>query len=182
MLLAFCDLETTGLSREKHEIIQIAGLIWDSKTDEIVGTFNEYIKPNARIPNIITEITGISNVTVQNARKSWDVLPDFFAWYKSYNCDYIIGHNFKSFDAKFLEAQCARYGLFEKGIIMPPIIDTLQIARALKKAGKITTINEKQATLAEYFGIKYNAHNAIDDVECLVRIYRKMRMLDPKLI
>ena len=45
--------------------------------DLIVDTFHEYIKPNGNIPPIITQITGITNYTVMNARKSWDVLPDF---------------------------------------------------------------------------------------------------------
>ena len=77
MILAFCDLETTGTSREKHEIIEVAAVIWDSKEDKIIGEFNEYIKPNARIPSIITEITGITNSMVANSRKSWEVLPLF---------------------------------------------------------------------------------------------------------
>ena len=36
MKIAFCDLETTGLSRDKHEIIEIAGVIWDNVEDLIV--------------------------------------------------------------------------------------------------------------------------------------------------
>ena len=185
MKIAFCDLETTGLSREKHEIIEIAGVIWDNTEDLIVDTFHEYIKPNVRIPPIITQITGITNNTVMNARKSWDVLPEFYSWLKVHGVKIIAGHNFKSFDSKFLEAQVNRYKLNERYAIdlsAYEIMDTLTIARALNKAGKIKTIDCKQPTLAAYFNIQYVAHSAIEDVKALVGVYRAMRKLDSKLI
>lgn len=185
MRIAFCDLETTGFSREKHEIIEVAAVVWDNVTDEIIDTFHEYIKPNARIPQIITDVTGITNTMVLNARKSWDVLPDFFSWLKVNNITIIAGHNFKSFDSKFLEAQISRYKLDERFSIdfsKYEIVDTLTIARALNKAGKMTTIDCKQPTLAKHFKIEYKTHSAIEDVKALVKIYREMRKLDTKLI
>lgn len=183
MILAICDIETTGLSREKHEIIEIAGVIWDSVNDEILETFTQYIKPNSRIPSIITSLTGISDAMVANAPKVWDVLPNFFAFLRAHRVERIIGHNFIVFDLKFIEAQIARYKLNEQyDIYIPPVIDTLAIARDLNKRGLITTANNKQETLAAYFGIVYDAHSAHADVEALLQIYKKMRRLDPKLI
>lgn len=185
MRIAFCDLETTGLSREKHEIIEIAGVIWDNVTDEIIDTFHSYIKPNARIPELITNLTGITNATVAQAEKSWNVLPDYYSWLKLNKVDAIAGHNFKSFDSHFLETQVERYKLKETYGEIPmdyEIIDTLTIARNLKKMGKINPIDCKQTTLAQYFHIEYNAHAALNDVKALIQIYREMRKLDPKLI
>lgn len=183
MRLAFCDLETTGLSREHHEIIQIAGIIWDSQTDTVIDRFAEYIRPQANIPAIITQITGISNSTVFKASPSWDVLPQFYAFLKMNQVDYVVGHNFLSFDQKFLETQVTRYHLDKKfNIVFPPIIDTLKIARDLNKRGLIKTDNCKQETLAAYFKIDYIAHSATSDTEALLLIYKKMRALDPKLI
>lgn len=183
MILAFCDLETTGLSREHHEIIQIAGVIWDSKTDTVIERFSEYIKPHSSIPPLITQITGISNKTVEKAAFSWDVLPQFYSFLKLNKVDYIIGHNFKSFDQKFLETQVTRYKLDVKyNIVFPEIIDTLTVARDLKKRGLINPPDCKQETLAKYFNIDYIAHSATSDTEALLLIYKKMRALDPKLI
>jgi DNA polymerase III epsilon subunit-like protein len=184
MILAFCDLETTGTSREKHEIIEVAAVIWDSKEDKIIGEFNEYIKPNARIPSIITEITGITNSMVANSRKSWEVLPEFYAWLKLNNVEKIVGHNFKAFDRHFLAAQVKRYELDVKfGInIDYDVIDTYHICARLNKEGRIKTVNSKQVTLAEYFGIEYNAHRAIEDVRALLQIYKKIRNIDLNLI
>jgi DNA polymerase III alpha subunit (gram-positive type) len=120
---------------------------------------------------------------VKNARKSWEVLPDFYAWIKANEGQYFVGHNFKSFDSKFLAAQIDRYNMASaEGMKEIPIIDTLQIARELNKSGKIKTADCKQETLARYFGIKYDAHEALNDVKALVQIYMKMRELDPHLM
>ena len=44
----------------------------------------------------------------------------------------------------------------------------------MNKRGIIRTQDNKQPTLAEYFGIKYVAHSAINDVTALKDIYFKM--------
>jgi DNA polymerase-3 subunit epsilon len=183
MRLIFCDLETTGLSREKHDIIEIAAVVWDNTNNAILDTFQEYIKPGSHIPAMITELTGISDYTVKGAQRSWEVLPRFYAWIKANEGQYFVGHNFKSFDSKFLAAQVDRYNItLAEGIKDIPIIDTLQIARELNKSGKIKTKNCQQTTLAEYFGIHYDAHEALNDVKALTQIYMKFRELDPKLM
>src|SRR6056297_2314193 len=76
----FFDLETTGFSRQWNEIIEVAAVLYDEETGEEVGEFHEYIKPKKSIPAKITEITGITNSTVYNARCEKDVLMDFFEW------------------------------------------------------------------------------------------------------
>jgi DNA polymerase III epsilon subunit-like protein len=44
----------------------------------------------------------------------------------------------------------------------------------MNKAGLIKTENNKQPTLAAYYGIQYEAHSAIEDVKALIKIYNKM--------
>lgn len=183
MRLVFCDLETTGLSREKHDIIEVAAVIWDNTSDSIIDTYQAYIKPSGSIPAIITQLTGISNFTVKDAKRAWEVLPDFYAWIVANGGQYFVGHNFKSFDSKFLAAQIDRYHMTTINSMKDmPIIDTLQIARDLNKSGKISTVDCKQPTLAQYFGIVYDAHEALNDVTALIQIYKKMRALDPRLM
>jgi DNA polymerase III epsilon subunit family exonuclease len=183
MRLIFCDLETTGLSREKHDIIEVAAVVWDNTTNTIIDTYKSYIKPGSHIPALITELTGISDFTVKDARRSWEVLPEFYAWIVANQGQYFVGHNFKSFDSKFLAAQVDRYNItLAEGIKNLPIIDTLQIARELNKNGKIKTTDCKQETLARYFGIQYDAHEALNDVKALTQIYMKFRELDPRLM
>jgi DNA polymerase III alpha subunit (gram-positive type) len=184
MKLAFCDIETTGFSREHHDIIELAAIIWDTVTDTIVDTFHEYIKPGHRIPAEITAVTGITNSQVANSRRSWDVLPDFYAWLKANKVDSFVGHNFKSFDKQFLVGQSKRYELDKKfGINFESIevIDTMTIARKLVKEGRISVENVKQPTLAAFYNIEYRAHSAIEDVKALIQIYKNFRKIDLNL-
>jgi DNA polymerase III epsilon subunit-like protein len=57
------------------------------------------------------------------------------------------------------------------------IIDTLKLARSLKKTGKLHSEDCKQTTLAQYFGINYEAHSAIEDTKALIKVYSKMQEL-----
>ncbi len=43
---AFCDIETTGLELDKHEIIEIATLIYDPIKDEVIEEWETKIKPS----------------------------------------------------------------------------------------------------------------------------------------
>lgn len=57
------DLETTGLSPENHEIIEI-GAIRVNRDSETHPSFQSLVKPKERVPRIITEMTGITQVMV----------------------------------------------------------------------------------------------------------------------
>lgn len=57
------DVETTGLSSEKHRIIEIS--ILDLRTGDIL--LHSYVNPECPIPPKITEITGITSEMVANA-------------------------------------------------------------------------------------------------------------------
>lgn len=73
----FMDIETTGFSREWDYIIEVAAILYDTEEKKILSEFHEYIKPGKRIPAKITEITGITDFMVSNARSEIDVLTDY---------------------------------------------------------------------------------------------------------
>lgn len=173
----FLDIETTGFSRQWDFILELAGIIYNDQTKEIVDMFHEYIKPGKNIPYKITELTGITNAQVAKCRNEKDVLMDFSEWVAVNHPNKIAGHNCKSFDLSFIREKDAKYhtGWNEEGI---EIIDTLALARQLNKAGKISTENCQQPTLAAYFGIEYEAHSAIEDVRALIKIYEAMQKLN----
>lgn len=166
------DLETTGFSREWDYILEVAGVLVDNETGEVLDKFHEYIKPPKRIPAKISELTGITDQKVKHCRTEREVVCDFAEWVYIARPDIIMGHNCKAFDLSFLRTKAERYGTiwYDKCAI----VDTLQMARDLAKKGKILTINQRQETLAEYFGIKYNAHSAIDDVMALIEIHKRL--------
>lgn len=169
--IVFVDLETTGFSREWDYIIEVAAILYDEETKKLLGEFHEYIRPGKRIPQKITEITGISEYMVKDCRTEREVLSDFFEWLLISKPERVVGHNYKSFDGSFLQTKADKYKLILKPM---EIIDTLQISRQLTKAGKLPVENHKQPTLAAYYGIVYQAHSAIEDVKALIQLYEKM--------
>jgi DNA polymerase III epsilon subunit-like protein len=82
------DLETTGFSRNYHDIIEICAILIDSNGvvhDKEVATFHSLVKPPAPISPLITGITGISNETVADAPSFQECGSDFIKFLKD-NC------------------------------------------------------------------------------------------------
>ena len=62
------DIETTGFSKNHHEIIQLAAKILDENGDLLFNSsFNSLVKPNNRINDTISTLTGITNKAVASA-------------------------------------------------------------------------------------------------------------------
>lgn len=169
--IVFVDLETTGFSREWDYIIEVAAILYDEETQKTLGQFHEYIRPGKRLPQKITEITGITEFQLKDCRIEKDVLADFFEWLMIERPEKVVGHNYKSFDGSFLQTKANKYKLILKPM---EIVDTLTLARQLSKAGKIQVVNHKQPTIATYYNINYQAHSAIEDVKALIQVYEKM--------
>lgn len=176
MKYLFFDLETTGFSREHNDIIEIAGILVDSETQQIIDSFHEYVKPRQRIPAKITELTGITNDMVRYAMSMWDAIPMFYAWCEQVGVDVFVGHNIDTFDMGFMRTKSTIYKV--TNFKEYPTIDTLKLAKKLVKEKKISVDDCKQPTLGKYFGIGYVAHSAINDVTALKDIYFKMHTLE----
>ena len=169
----FLDIETTGFSRDWNEIIELAAILYDTEKQEIIDSFHQYARPvNGKIPAAIEELTGITAEKVSGCRPEWEVLMHFCDWCDLYDIDAIVGHNCKSFDLNFINAKNTKFGI--KWEPKAEIIDTLVLARQLKKKGLLNTPNMKQPTLAEHFGIQYEAHSAIEDVKALIKVYQAL--------
>ena len=153
------DLETTGLDVDTEEIIEIGALkVEDGK---VVDRFMEFIKPENPISPLITNITGITNEMVAEARNAKSVLEDFVKFCDNY---ILVGHNI-SFDYKFCKKYAAKYGLsFEKRGI-----DTLKIARKVHKDMESKSLG----SLCEYYQItNQSAHRAYHDALATAKLYQ----------
>ena len=72
------DIETTGFSIQRNEIIQIAAKIIDNEGDELEdGSFSSLVKPKGQISHIISSLTGITNEDVKNEESIEIVLKRF---------------------------------------------------------------------------------------------------------
>ena len=152
------DLETTGLSVDNHEIIEIGAV--KVKSGKVIDRFTEFIKPNTKISATITNITGITNEMVANARPTDEIIRDFANFCEDY---ILLGHNIM-FDYKFVKKYASNYSIpFEK-----KGIDTLKIARKVLKQLESKSLT----TLCDYYHVvNRSAHRAYHDALATAKIY-----------
>lgn len=155
------DLETTGLEASIHEIIEIGACkIINGKITE---TFSCLVKPKEEISAEITELTGISNNMVKNARSIKEVLQDFYKFTRN---SVLVGHNIP-FDYKFVNVEGVKQGY----VFDNKQIDTLNLSRIKLPGLK----NYKLGTVAKYLNVSLEgAHRAINDVIATAEIFLKL--------
>lgn len=155
------DLETTGFSPTKDEIIEIGAV--KISGNQIVDQFSSFVKPVQSIPLEVTNLTGISNESVEDAPDIYEVLPKFV----DFAADAVLVAHNAQFDTGFLWANMDRV---MKKVNRFPVLDTLGLARALYPKLK----NHKLKTLAKEFKVKLeNHHRAVDDAEATSQLLMK---------
>ena len=164
------DFETTGVNRSVDRIIQVAAV--RVKDGVIVDEYDRLVHPGKLVSSNISQLTGITNEMLQNEADETVVIPEFINWVNKEKPQYFVAHN-GNFDVDFLKSACRRIG----GLVMPvsALLDTLKFARKVFPKGNAGGLqNHKQETLAKHYGIKYDAHNAKEDVKALQQIYVKL--------
>lgn len=155
------DLETTGLSEEEDNIIEIGAV--KVKDGKVIDRYMQFLKPEKPISTMITGITGITNEMVSHARNTEEVIREFVQFCDGY---LLLGHNIM-FDYKFMKIYAGRYGLpFEK-----EGLDTLKIA---KKVHKDLESRSLEALCSHYNIINPAAHRAYHDALATAKIYHMM--------
>lgn len=159
------DLETTGLSPETDEIIEISAL--RVRNGQAESSFSTLVNPGRPIPASATDINGITDEMVLNRPVLKDALKDFLDFAGD---DILVGHNIHSFDMKFLCAGALR-ALHRK--IDNDYVDTLYLARNLLPLSKF-----RLTDIASYFHLETDgAHRALQDCRMNQQCYEKMREL-----
>lgn len=151
------DTETTGLSFQDSELIEIAAARLRGR--EIVERFRTFVHPTAGpIPPEIVQLTGITNADVADAPSAVEAvaaLRDFV------DGSPVIAHN-ATFDRSFIEG--VKGGVFVSELW----IDSLALSRiALPRLA-----SHKLSSLAELFGCSSVEHRAMADVEALCGVWR----------
>ena len=120
------DLETTGLSPDRCEIIQLAAVRFREGRVHRAETFFSYARPAEGISAFIARYTGVTNAQVADAPRPHEVLVNFARFVGDDHG--LIAHNGHRFDSRFLDATCRRHGL---GTRQVPSIDSLHFSRRL---------------------------------------------------
>ncbi|MHB9024769.1 MAG: 3'-5' exonuclease [Armatimonadota bacterium] len=150
------DLETTGLSPQRHRIVEFGAVCWQD--GEEIGHFQTLVHPGCPIPRSATRVHGITDAMVQDQPPIDEVLPAFCDFCRA---DLIVAHN-ASFDLGFLKMECARLGL-------PPLTGPTADTCALARRRLPQVPNYRLETLKAVLGIgNGQAHRALDDArDCL---------------
>jgi len=157
------DVETTGLSAEEDEIIEIGAIIVNKRDAE--AEFHSLIRAKMNIPKHIVSLTGISDEILQReGRQLGDVLGEFLLFAGDLP---VVSHN-ADFDYGFLRASCERCGL---PLFSNRSIDTLTLAKRLISDAK----NYKLETLLTHLGIEVvSVHRSRDDCFSTKQLFEKL--------
>ncbi len=163
------DLETTGLQRQNHRIIQFA--LVGSDVDGSSIHYESLVNPQRRIPADSVRVHGIRDSDVKHSAVFGEHIDELNALFEG---AVVVGHNVKSFDWPFMTNEYLRFG---KPLPEPvAIIDTLQVARRLKLPRP-----HGLGYLCNRYGVKLeNAHDAAADAAASLLLLWKMMEADPK--
>jgi DNA polymerase-3 subunit epsilon/ATP-dependent DNA helicase DinG len=147
------DLETTGLSPEGDEIIEIAAVKFEA--ERTLDTFHTLVNPHRPLPYRIQVLTGIAPADVE-AAPSWPVAAGELASFVD-SCP-IVGQNI-AFDLDFLAARGIK--------LANPAYDTFDLANLLLRLSDYGL-----ASVAEHLGISPRPrHRALPDALAAMGVF-----------
>lgn len=158
------DLETTGLSSEFDEVIEISAIkVIDG---EIADEFSTLVKPEIKISEAASAVNGITEEMVKNAPSFEKVLKEFLDFVGNLT---VVGHNVYGFDLKFIDRDCKKF--FGKSFANP-YSDTLILSRDYRPDMKSHTLS---AMAQEYSIPVIGAHRALNDCVMTQQVYVNLR-------
>lgn len=157
-MFAIVDIETTGGNAHSAKITEICILVHDGLT--VVDKFSTLINPECRIPQFITNLTGITNSMVENAPKFYEVAKEILNFTRD---KIFVAHNV-NFDYGFIKAEFASLGYAFKR----EKLCTVRLSRQLLPK----RISYSLGNLCESLGIENDArHRAEGDAIATAKLF-----------
>lgn len=154
------DLETTGLSTENDQVVEISAL--KITGGEITDEFSTLVNPGIHIPYQASSINGITDDMVKEAPDMEHALKDFISFIGD---SVLVGHNIKRFDLGFIQRDAVRY--FGKQI-NNGYVDTLILSRKYLP----DLYSHSLGSLADHYDVSYEgAHRALADCHINKQVY-----------
>ncbi|WP_294449636.1 type I-E CRISPR-associated endoribonuclease Cas2e [uncultured Ruminococcus sp.] len=157
------DIETTGLSAETDEIIEIGAIrvVNGKKAEE----YEQLICVDKKIPQNISALTGITQEQInENGKPIQEVLPSLIDFI---NDSEVVGYNV-DFDREFLLAQCDKLGMDITKVKFTDVMVTIKNKLKGMRSYKLESV-------AKRLGIKTKQqHRALEDCHLLYQVYCKL--------
>ncbi|MDA1352957.1 MAG: exonuclease domain-containing protein [bacterium] len=156
------DLESTGLSAEQNEIIEIGAV--KMVDGEIVGRFETLVRPNGKVPPFIFKLTGINRHRLKEAPPIEAVIDEFLDFLGD---AVFLAHNVP-FDFGMVNRTLKRLG---RPRLKNRTIDTRDLAIMLLPDQP----SHKLSILGPACGFPHpDAHRALADAEMVVHLFKMM--------
>ncbi len=155
------DVETTGLSPDKHRMIEIGAVKYEGGRE--IARYASFIRIGTSVPDSITALTGIEDCMLEGAPEEGEVMREFLAFAGE---DVLLGHNLR-FDYGFLKTAAVRSGAaFERNGI-----DTLALCRKFHPEMESRSLG----AMCRRYGIETGrAHRALDDAKAAACLYLRL--------
>lgn len=176
--LVFIDLETTGLDKHNHEIIEVGCLVVDGKTFEIKDKYATKVKPT-HIDTADPKALKISGYTDEKWKKSID-LRTALEKIAVFSKDGMIAGWNVAFDWGFIEENFRNLSI--ESSFNYHKVDTQAIAYAMLYHNvEIKRLGLRH--VAEYMGFDLSdVHSAKEDVQITYEVFKKLMALNEKSI
>lgn len=161
------DVETTGLSPEWNDIIEIGAIRYSNGVE--VDRFQSLVQPPANfdglyVNSFIEKLTGITNIMLSDAPQTADVIRQFSDFLGD---SMILGYNV-SFDVNFLYDACEKH-------LGKTLSNAYMDVRRLAHKICPDLPRYRLKDMAVHYGIDHRkAHRAIGDCETTEQVYRKL--------
>lgn len=156
------DIETTGLSSEWDSIIEVAAI--EINNGEVVRKYQSFVEFEDELPELIIELTGITNDMLKGAPSAQEVITEFSDFIGD---KIIVGYNV-NFDINFL------YDYFKLILgkdLKNDYIDCLRISRKLFPEEK----HHRLKDMVELLDIQVDTeHRALSDCETTKNVFEKL--------
>jgi predicted DnaQ family exonuclease/DinG family helicase len=154
------DLETTGLSTDTDEIIEVGAVRFQGA--QVLEIFQTLVNPHKALPQFIRELTGILQAEVDSAPSFASVAPGLKTFIG--DCP-IVGQNI-AFDIGFLA---------KSGLNLPnPVYDTRDMASILLPRHREYSLSPLAASLGV---VHPRPHRALDDAQVTRRVFHALKEL-----
>lgn len=176
--LLFIDTETGGVDPDKHSLLSIGLVVWDSKQGEIYEKQYYVRQKQYSITKTAHQINKIENDDLSQGMLPKNIIEELHKIKDIYFMDYqkipLAGHN-TQFDVRFIKKIFSdNHRSFEK-LFSHRILDTYSILKYLYDSGKISDKIESSAKAFSAFGIHVDKrHSALGDAKATMQLYEKM--------
>lgn len=158
------DLEMTGLSPVLDKIIEIAAIKVDQNGE--ISHFHELINPLIPIPEYTIQYHKLTNEKLRDKPSLKRPLQSFLEFFG--NCP-LVAHN-AIYDAGFLIKGIHEFNFKTS---LSDVFDSCKFSRSLFKKAEEGPNDFKLSSLAKYYDLSFNHHQALDDAYVCLKVLIK---------